>query len=139
VEEENISQTRSTSSIAVEDLDFYHPDPFIHCESEREHLFSLPYALTMIMVQLKMMLVMMMMMMMMMILGVVVVIMTTVIMITKMMVVVMMMVVVVTLKMMMLVMIMMPMMVIIFYLQMTFSKMTTSLPIQINLVSDVHI
>jgi hypothetical protein len=138
VEEENISQTRSTSSIAVEDLDFYHPDPFIHCESEREHLFSLPYALTMIMVQLKMMLVMMMMMMMM-ILGVVVVIMTTVIMITKMMVVVMMMVVVVTLKMMMLVMIMMPMMVIIFYLQMTFSKMTTSLPIQINLVSDVHI
>ncbi|XP_035643748.1 uncharacterized protein LOC118394562 [Oncorhynchus keta] len=36
VEEEKISQTRSTSSIAVEDLDFYHPDPFIHCESEHD-------------------------------------------------------------------------------------------------------
>ncbi|XP_020318474.1 uncharacterized protein LOC109871873 isoform X2 [Oncorhynchus kisutch] len=35
-EEEKISQTRSTSSIAVEDLDFYHPDPFIHCESEHD-------------------------------------------------------------------------------------------------------
>nr|XP_046176966.1 uncharacterized protein LOC124009336 isoform X1 [Oncorhynchus gorbuscha] len=38
-DEENISQTRSTSSIAVEELDFYHPDPFIHCESE-DYLFK---------------------------------------------------------------------------------------------------
>ncbi|XP_064795200.1 uncharacterized protein LOC135515494 [Oncorhynchus masou masou] len=38
-DEEKISQTRSTSSIAVEELDFYHPDPFIHCESEH-YLFK---------------------------------------------------------------------------------------------------
>ncbi|KAL0965929.1 hypothetical protein UPYG_G00288100 [Umbra pygmaea] len=40
-EEENLKVEAqfSTSSIAVEDLDFYHPDPFIHCESEH-YLFK---------------------------------------------------------------------------------------------------
>ena len=35
VEVERVAPTGSTSSIAIDELDFYHPDPFVHCETER--------------------------------------------------------------------------------------------------------
>ncbi|XP_062337876.1 uncharacterized protein LOC134036796 [Osmerus eperlanus] len=34
VEVECVAPTGSTSSIAIDELDFYHPDPFVHCETE---------------------------------------------------------------------------------------------------------